>query len=534
MRKLQKKVCVFLAVCMVGIVPQVAYAVEVPDAVRIGLKTVCYNKSNTSISGDELLVGYENYGEFEEEGSLRSSDGFDVFPKIGDFIEIDDRFDQEEAEDLADDLWKMGYDAYPAYLGDDGWRVYVEEASRSNVEDSSGYDAVTIYDFSGYLVEGSKNSAILPADTNACLAGTGSDDTFTIGGSSYRGMLTYALSGSNLTAVNVVDIEEYLYGVVPAEMGVGYPTEALKAQAVAARTYSIYKMGGHISEGFSLCDGVCCQVYNGYDGEASTTTKAVDATEGEIMTYDDEIVQAVFSASAGGYTENSEDVWWAVVPYLRAVPELVEYDDVDWSKSISESNLNDLVSAKGENIGWVDDIVITKLADGGRVQEIELVGTKGSVTLDSDSMRTYFSSSSMGYLPSKMFTINGEGGDIGEFSADGSTSSFVATSGGSLMSAAAKSGIVAKTSGDLWNMNDTKLTLDIEGSVEKSTSGFAEVNIEDVYISTVSSSGKFVFDGYGNGHGVGLSQKGAAAMANAGYDYDEILLHYYTGVTIED
>lgn len=533
MGKLQRAVGVFLVACAVSIIPQVVYAVEVPDVVRIGLKTVCYNQSSTTISGSELLIGYEDDGDFEEEGSLTSSSSFKVTPMTGEFVEIDDKFDQDDAEDVADDLCDMGYDAYATYLGDDGWVVYVEGSSASKVESASGYDADSVSGFSGYLVEGSKSSAILSTDNDACLMGVGSDDTFTIGGSSYRGMLTFAVSGSSLTAVNVIDMEEYLYGVVPAEMGEAFPTEALKAQAVAARTYTIYKMGGHTSEGFSLCDGVCCQVYDGYDGEYASTTKAVDATEGEIMTYNNEIVQAVFSASAGGYTENSEDVWWATVPYLRAVPELVEYSGVDWTKTISENDLNDLVDAKGENVGWVDDIVITKLADGGRVQEIQLVGSKGSVTLDSDGMRTYFSASSMGYLPSKMFTINGEGGDIGVFSADGSTSSFVASSGGSLMSAAAKSGIVAKTVGDLYGLNGTKISLDIEGSVEKSTSSFGEVNIEDVYIST-ASGGKFVFVGYGNGHGVGLSQKGASAMASAGYDYDEILLHYYTGVTIED
>ena len=341
-----------------------------------------------------------------------------------------------------------------------------------------------------------------------------------------------------MTAVNVVDLEEYLYGVIPAEMPASYGEEALKAQTLAARTYAMTKLNAHKSSGYELCDTINCQVYKGYSGENSKTNAIVDETEGEIICYNGTPIEAVFSASTGGYTENSENVWNSVVPYLRAVPEVGEYGNNTWTKTLTLSQLDSLLSAKGENIGSAQDIVITKISTGGRVQEMKIVGTSGSVTLTKENIRTYFSGA-CGSLPSKMFTINGKGGDPSSGSRSVQRQATKSSSTGSLTSSAAANGITAKTEGTLSAMNGKNLKLDGLSVSENTNSNqntpvisTEDYQIYDVNISTVEN-GTFVFEGSGNGHGVGLSQNGAQGMAQQGYSYEEIIKHYYTGVTIE-
>ena len=226
------------------------------------------------------------------------------------------------------------------------------------------------------------------------------------------------------------------------------------------------------------------------------------------------------------------------MPYLRAVPEVGEYGNNTWEKTLTLSQLDSLLSSKGENIGSAQDIVITKISTDGRVQEMKIVGTSGSVTLTKENIRTYFSGA-CGSLPSKMFTINGKGGDPSSGSKSVQRQATTSSSTGSLTSSAAANGITAKTEGTLSAMNGKNLKLDGLSVSENTNSNqntpvisTGEYQIYDVNISTVEN-GTFVFEGSGNGHGVGLSQNGAQGMAQQGYTYEEIIKHYYTGVTIE-
>ena len=322
------------------------------------------------------------------------------------------------------------------------------------------------------------------------------------------------------------ELEEYVAGVVAAEMPAAFPEEALKAQAVAARTYQVRQMQAAGSRAVLYDVG---QAYlseaeqkekwgEGYALYAGKIHSAVRATAGEIMTYDGEPILAAFHAQSGGRTEDAAHVWNTAVPYLRAVPEPGEYGDNSWTKTLTLDELTALLQAKGENIGTAKDIVITKLSTGGRVQALQIVGTSGTKTLTKEAIRTYFSSA-CGTLPSKMFTINGKGGT--------STSAK-----GGLLSAVARQGIVAKTEGALSYLNGKKLSVDVDAAQPAQNTDNEAYTVYNVSISTVAN-GKFVFSGSGSGHGVGLSQKGAQGMAQMGYDYKEILCHYYTGITIE-
>lgn len=534
------KQCMFGAV-LAGVVcmnmPQAAFAYDVPEMIEVGLESVCKNATSASIGSSQLAVGTLKNDKFREDGTISSSGGFTAKMVRGEVIRITDSMSQKEAEDLAYSLRRTGFDASCGYLGNDDWTVYVQNSSRSEVESASKKSAERISSFNGICLSGGgENLLMVSNDVDYGFSGT--DDTFTINGKQYRGCLRFAVNGTVMTAVNVVDLEEYLYGVIPAEMPASYGEEALKAQTLAARTYAMTKLNAHKSSGYELCDTINCQVYKGYSGENSKTNAIVDETEGEIICYNGTPIEAVFSASTGGYTENSENVWNSVVPYLRAVPEVGEYGNNTWTKTLTLSQLDSLLSAKGENIGSAQDIVITKISTGGRVQEMKIVGTSGSVTLTKENIRTYFSGA-CGSLPSKMFTINGKGGDPSSGSRSVQRQATKSSSTGSLTSSAAANGITAKTEGTLSAMNGKNLKLDGLSVSENTNSNqntpvisTGDYQIYDVNISTVEN-GTFVFEGSGNGHGVGLSQNGAQGMAQQGYSYEEIIKHYYTGVTIE-
>lgn len=519
-----------IAACsmLLASVPGEAMAYETPEVLRVGLESICKNVPSATIGVWDLYIGMADGEDFEEGGMVTSSGTFTARAATGEFVMIESEMYLDEAIDLANSLTNMGYDAYAGYLMDEEWTVYVKGASRAEVETASGENASRVSAFEGYSISGGEAKLLLPED--AVLMGGNVGDTFKLNGYPYRGMLTFSVTGNTMTAVNVIGLEEYLYGVVPSEMPQSYEQEALKAQAVAARTYAMTKLGAHTGSGYQLCDGVNCQVYKGYSNEAASTTAAVDATEGEVACYNGSPIEAVFSSSTGGYTENSENVWWATVPYLRAVPEITEYGDNTWTRELTLDELTDLLAEKEAGIGSAKDIVITKLSTGGRVQEMQIVGTKGTKTLNKETIRTYFSAA-CGSLPSKMFTINGKGGEIGQY---GMKAEKTKTAAGGLLAAAANQGVIAKTEGTLSHLNGKNLSVDVNASSKPAVSvDNSDYEVYDVNISTVKN-GRFLFEGVGVGHGVGMSQKGAQAMAQMGYDYEDILYHYYTGITIED
>lgn len=517
----KKKIASILACAMLlSAAPVEAMAYTVPDTVRVGLESVCKNVASASIGVWELQIGMQKGDGFQRGGVITSSGLFTARPAVGDYIAVDKTMDCADALDMANDMKKSGLDTYAAYLSGRDWTVYVKDASASDVEEAADENASRV-SFEGVAITGGEAPVLVPED--AVMMGGNVADTFKLNSMPYRGMLTFSVNGSSMTGVNIIGLEEYLYGVVPSEMPKSYDAEALKAQAVAARTYAMTKLGAHVGSGYQLCDTTACQVYKGYSNEADATTAAVDATAGEVACYNGSPIEAVFSASTGGYTESSENVWNAAVPYLRAVPEPGEYGDNSWTKTLTLDELTALLQAKGENIGTAKDIVITKISTGGRVQELQIVGTSGTKTLTKEAIRTYFSSA-CGTLPSKMFTINGKGGTV-----TGGTST---SAKGGLLLAAARQGIVAKTEGALSYLNGKKLSVDVDAAQSAQNTDNGAYAVYSVSISTVAN-GKFVFSGSGSGHGVGLSQKGAQGMAQMGYDYKEILCHYYTGITIE-
>lgn len=278
-----------------------------------------------------------------------------------------------------------------------------------------------------------------------------------IGDRWYRGRVKLTKTNSGLTAVNYVDLEDYLASVVGKEMYATWPPEALKAQAVAARTYALYKRQKPISTLFDMGDTTTWQVYDGVAGESASTRAAVKSTAGQVITYQGKPIEAVFHASSGGHTENSEDVWSSPVPYLRGVQDFDQTAPVyQWTTRLSAAQLK----AKIPGIGNIRAMKPLKTTPHGRISAMQVVGDSGSRTLSGNQLRKALK------LKSSLFAI-----------------------------------------APLFEP-------------------IASAN------KPAAQPAGFQINGRGYGHGLGMSQWGAYALAQKGYPYQQILLHYYQGTTL--
>ena len=337
-----------------------------------------------------------------------------------------------------------------------------------------------------------------------------------IGGKKYRGRVELSQRGGKITAINVLSVEEYLYGSVPSEMPSSWNQEALRAQAVAARTYIYARTGVHSASGYDLCDTNHCQVYLGYGNESVAASAAVDATAGIVATYNGQPITASFFASSGGYTEDSEKVWVTAEPYLRAVPDTYETEGKIWSREYTLQDIERAVAARNADIGAVTGVSISEASASGRVQELVITGAKGSLSLTKEEIRAFFAPLQGGMLESRNFTIaNGyvTTTPAQAYVYDGKNT---ANSGLAGLSVVSGSGAVSALP------NQTLSVISASGVTSVSPSASV----------TSSNSNAITLSGRGNGHGVGMSQYGAKGMAEAGFGFDEILRYYYTGIEL--
>jgi stage II sporulation protein D len=210
----------------------------------------------------------------------------------------------------------------------------------------------------------------------------------------YRG----ALRLSNKDTVNVVGMERYLKGVVAAEMPALWHPQALRAQAVAARTYAAFQRADNASRYYQICDTSACQVYKGFAAEQPQTNDAIDATKGEIRTYGGAPAFTQFSASNGGYSVAGSQ------PYLQALPD--PFDTYSWTKPLDAAAVARIETAY-PTLGTLTGVQILvrdgKGAYGGRVTSIRLVGKNQAVTTSKDLTGDQFRS--LLGLKSTLFTV---------------------------------------------------------------------------------------------------------------------------------
>lgn len=202
----------------------------------------------------------------------------------------------------------------------------------------------------------------------------------------YMGVLEFKVDNNRVYPVNTLPIEDYLKGVIGYEMSENYPIEALKAQAVAARTYALKHKGALITtKGFDFNDTITYQVYYGYNPAFKNVDKAVRDTVGQVATYNNYLIDALFSASHGGYTESAVNVWGNSVAYLMAKPDILNgqaIDNASWSLGTVSFTAGDVESElkKRDLLEDTDKFVklnldsITKYPSG-RVSNIDIIYT---------------------------------------------------------------------------------------------------------------------------------------------------------------
>jgi stage II sporulation protein D len=329
----------------------------------------------------------------------------------------------------------------------------------------------------------------------------------TFNGRAYRGTLDLTRDDEgDMIVVNEVDTASYLASVVGSEEPTTWMPEALAAQAIAARTYLSRHLGKH--DNYDLEGDTRDQEYDGIAGEADSTVRAVERTAGMIATYRGSPIEALYSANAGGITEDSENVYPNALPYLRSVPSPA--DDVaqasswghtswEWTTELTAPQLRSYIGARGIDVGDPQRIELTRVTATGRVLSARIVGSSGSRDIGKDASRYYFG------LRSTLFKVDTHPEET----------EYV----------------------DASNVERVR-QLDLLGaSIERTFT--VSVKDPDRTIHTLRVLGwqyrlpaRFVFTGKGYGHGVGMSQWGAQGMALGGKSAEEILKHYYLGIEI--
>lgn len=336
-----------------------------------------------------------------------------------------------------------------------------------------------------------------------------------IGDKAYRDFVYFIIENDEISVINYVELNNYLYGVVPREMPASFPMDALKAQAIASRTYTLHNINKHKSQGYNLCDTDHCQVYGGVDGEHERTNTAVDETKGMVITYNGSIIDASYHSNSGGYTEDAKDVWGNSVPYLKAVNDEFSKGspNSNWSVMLTKDELVAKLRNSGINIGDIVDLEIIETSSTGRVSKLKIKGDFGEEVLSGSRARQIFGTSD---LKTTWFTIKKENGIE-------TNNTIYAIEGEET-----KTQIVDLSNSYIIDEEFNKGTF--EGKVSSIISGSDKV--VQVNNTSTFNIGNFLIEGRGWGHGVGMSQWGAKGMAESGYSFEEILKHYYTGVDI--
>ncbi|MEB3304834.1 MAG: SpoIID/LytB domain-containing protein [Cyanobacteriota bacterium] len=285
----------------------------------------------------------------------------------------------------------------------------------------------------------------------------------------YRGSLLLRPQGESLQAINRLPLEPYLMGVVGSEMPDSWPQAALRAQAVASRTYVLQQLRPQAP--FDVKATVASQVYKGVEAESTAVRQAVTSTEGKVLLHGQQLINAVFHSSSGGATENSGDLWSRQLPYLVSVPDFDSASPVSrWEKALEPEDLRQSF----KEIGGAVAIEPLQTSPTGRLRRAKVIGPGGELVLTGSEMRQRLG------LRSTLVQFSFEPAD--------------------------------------------RITPQPQGQSQA-----APVVLS---FPETSPSLRLMVKGRGYGHGVGMSQWGAYALALRGKSYEDILRHYYKGAVL--
>jgi stage II sporulation protein D len=215
--------------------------------------------------------------------------------------------------------------------------------------------------------------------------------TVRVNGAVYRGNLKLVVTDQGrLNTVNLVDIEEYLYGVVPREMPPNWPEEALKAQAVVSRTFARYQMDANAAREYDISASTASQVYGGFAAETERTRRAVDATRGRILTFNGRPALTYFHANSGGMTEDARHVWRVAIPYLQSLSDdySARAPGTAWTTFLSFDQIRDAMSRNGRMVGRISDIETAAHSPSGRAVRMKITHSSGTTVVGGNEFRT--------------------------------------------------------------------------------------------------------------------------------------------------
>lgn len=219
----------------------------------------------------------------------------------------------------------------------------------------------------------------------------------------YRGSIEVSWKSGALQIVNVVRLEDYLLGVVPAEMPDSYPLEALKAQAIAARTYAVRNLRKHLSKGYNLSDNHDCQVYLGASAEKPNATRAVLDTQGIVLNYKGQVADVMYSGDCGGVTQSyAENHPARDLPYLCGVKEPEGIVHSCWEYRVALTDLSNALARAGiKDVGGLQSVRVARTDSSGRVRDVKLVASTGSRVISYNQLNQALG----GSLRSALFVI---------------------------------------------------------------------------------------------------------------------------------
>lgn len=441
-------------------------------------------------------------------------------------LQIDEYFDLEDALDVIEEIEDEDYDAYLCYTAG-GFRVRIGQYTSGEAANEKLNDVESDI---GWPLE-----RRVPNETcyTVVLTGTSeivyqfdmlgdyplgiqplSEQTWFKGYKYYGGFEYNRVSGNNMNVINVVGLTDYVKGVVPYEVSVSWPVEALKAQALCAKCYTVKSLGKHKAKGFDLCNTTDCQMYCGTNKATDISDAAVEETEGLFVLYDGEICTTYYHASSGGYTEDAGNIWGKDIPYLKAVEDTYLESMRPFSCTLELADISWILQAKGYIDCDVEDLYVSKYSDVGNVLALTVELENGtSKTFTGDRARTALNSATKGVtIGSHRYTING-----------GSSEATVNINGTQV-------GL-----NDLYAQGDGKKakSIDVEdGLVALTANGIQEITITEP-AKQENKDGVYVITGTGSGHNIGLSQEGAKSMANAGFTFEEIIEFYFTDAEVD-
>jgi len=336
--------------------------------------------------------------------------------------------------------------------------------------------AVTVANQYGLLtVTGNRGEEIKSDLDEVNILPRGNNNRISLSNKKYRGIIKILPTGGNIQLINIVYMEDYLRGVVPPEIGRRSEdeVEAVKAQAVAARTYAMAHLKQYPNAPYDMKSSIIDQVYEGVSVEQKEINRAIDLTTGFVATFEDKFINAYYHSTCGGTTDNIDHVWdRKEVPYLKAT---ADSGACSWSKYYNWKETFTVGQLRGRieqylsgdrgrdlRLGQIEDIIIKERTPGGRVARLAIRTSNDVFRFTKDRIRWVIGRTSNPdlILPSDRF--------------------------------------------------DVRINRDNKGVIKS-----------------------VIFEGSGYGHGVGMCQCGAIGLAREGWAYDDILRKYYIGIDVK-